>query len=145
MPSEIGLERFQKIIERKYNLNFESYWDLHKWSVENFPDFWKEIWNFFDIIVSNPYEKIFRKTGTGILDNEWFCGAKLNMAENFLRIRDNRVAIAYSDEFENKGEITFAEMFEEVKRFASAFRKHGLGEGDRIGGEWFFLINSNKI
>ncbi|XP_055932765.1 acetoacetyl-CoA synthetase-like [Argiope bruennichi] len=134
MQSEIGLEKFQKIIERKYKIKFESYWDLHKWSVENFSGFWKEMWNFFDIIASKPYEEVFRKTGTGILDNEWFCGAKFNMAEIFLRIRNNRIALSYSDEFENKGEMTFAEMFEEVKRFAAAFRKHGLGKGERIGG-----------
>ncbi|XP_055934271.1 acetoacetyl-CoA synthetase-like [Argiope bruennichi] len=134
IESETGLQRFQKIIENKYNIKFESYWDFHKWSIEKFPDFWKEMWNFFDIIASKPYDKVFRKTGATIIDNEWFCGATLNMAETILRIRDNRVALSYSDEFENKGKLTFAEMFEKVKLFASAFRKHGLCKGDRIAG-----------
>ncbi|GBN69060.1 Acetoacetyl-CoA synthetase [Araneus ventricosus] len=134
MPSEIGLERFRKVIERKYNKKFESYWDLHKWSIKNFPEFWKEIWNFFDIIVSKPYEKVFKKSGPSIIDNDWFCGSAFNIAENFLRIRDNITALSYTDEFDNKGEMTFAEMFEEVKLYASAFRKHGLRKGDRIGG-----------
>ncbi|GIY37652.1 acetoacetyl-CoA synthetase [Caerostris darwini] len=117
----------------KYN-NFDSYWAFHKWSIENFAEFWKEIWNFYDIITSKPYEQVFRKTGSGILDNEWFVGARLNMAETFLRIRDDRIAITYSDQLDNKEEMTFAELFDEVKLYASAFRKHGLSKGDRIGG-----------
>ncbi|PRD35317.1 UNVERIFIED_CONTAM: Acetoacetyl-CoA synthetase [Trichonephila clavipes] len=38
------------------------------------------------------------------------------------------------DEMGNKGEMTFAEIFENVKLYAAAFRKMGLGIGDRIGG-----------
>ena len=33
------------------------------------------------------------KTGPGFLDNEWFKGARLNYAENMLRVRDDRIAL----------------------------------------------------
>ena len=33
----------------KKNLKFNSYLDLHKWSVTNKSDFWKEIWKFTKI------------------------------------------------------------------------------------------------
>ncbi|PRD24884.1 UNVERIFIED_CONTAM: Acetoacetyl-CoA synthetase [Trichonephila clavipes] len=91
------LERFQTLIADKYNLPItcfsESYWDLHKWSTENFPDFWKELWHYFDIIASKPYTEVFTKIGKGFLDNTWFKGAELNFAENLLRYRDNTPAL----------------------------------------------------
>ncbi|GFX60420.1 acetoacetyl-CoA synthetase [Trichonephila clavipes] len=37
-----------------------------------------------------------------------------------------------ADEFGNDEMVTFAEMFNEVKLYAAAFRKHGLGIGDRV-------------
>ncbi|GFS98197.1 hypothetical protein NPIL_342201 [Nephila pilipes] len=54
----LGLERFQKIIEKKYNKHFDSYWDFHKWSIENFQTLWKEMWNFFDFVTSKPYNQV---------------------------------------------------------------------------------------
>ncbi|GBL80748.1 hypothetical protein AVEN_141869-1, partial [Araneus ventricosus] len=51
------LEKFQKYISKKYNQHLDSYWDLHKWTVENFKDYWKEMWDYFDIIASAPYEE----------------------------------------------------------------------------------------
>ncbi|GFY60118.1 acetoacetyl-CoA synthetase [Trichonephila inaurata madagascariensis] len=74
------------------------------------------------------------KTGNGILDCLWFTGATLNLAENILRVRENTIGLFYEDEMGNKGEMTFAEIFENVKLYAAAFRKMGLGIGDRIGG-----------
>ncbi|CAL1286784.1 unnamed protein product, partial [Larinioides sclopetarius] len=70
-------------------------------SVENYEDFWKEIWHFFDVIASKPYDKVFVKKGSGFLDNEWFSGARLNFAENLLRIRDDRLALICYDELGN--------------------------------------------
>ncbi|XP_035228409.1 acetoacetyl-CoA synthetase-like [Stegodyphus dumicola] len=52
------LEKFKKVVEKKFNLHFDSYWDFHKWSIENSGKFWEEIWNYFGMIVSKPYEQI---------------------------------------------------------------------------------------
>ncbi|GIX78909.1 acetoacetyl-CoA synthetase [Caerostris extrusa] len=120
------IDKFRKIIEEKYNRHFGSYWEFHKWSVENYIDFWEELWHHFGIIASTPYDKVLLKTGNGFLDNEWFSGARFNFAENILRIRDNRTALIYADELGNDETVTFAEMFNEVKLYVAAFRKHGL-------------------
>ncbi|KAG8195205.1 hypothetical protein JTE90_027948 [Oedothorax gibbosus] len=126
------LEKFKKIIEKKYDKGFATYWDLHKWSVENYEDFWKELWHFFPVVASKPYEKILHKTGDGFLDNDWFPGARFNFAENLLRVRTNEIALTCVDEFGHEEEVSFAEMFQEVKRYAAAFKKHGLTMGDRV-------------
>lgn len=127
-----GLDKFQKLIEDKYNKRFASYWEFHKWSIENYTSFWKEMWNYFGVICSKPYDEVLVKTGPGFLDNDWFSGARFNYAENILRHRDNRVALIYFDEQGNEETVTFAEMFEEVKLYTAAFRKNGLKKGDTV-------------
>ncbi|GBM33405.1 hypothetical protein AVEN_31409-1, partial [Araneus ventricosus] len=54
---DTNTEKFKKIIEEKYQIRLESYWDLHKWSVDNTEKFWEEIWDYFKVIASQPYEK----------------------------------------------------------------------------------------
>ncbi|GFQ69310.1 acetoacetyl-CoA synthetase [Trichonephila clavata] len=99
------------------------------------------MWHHFDVIASKPYEMVYRKTGNGILDCEWFSGAAMNYAENLLRIRDDKIAIIVLDEDQNEDRVTFAEMYEEVKLYAAAFRKHGLTIGDRVGA---YISNSKE-
>ncbi|XP_035213933.1 acetoacetyl-CoA synthetase-like isoform X1 [Stegodyphus dumicola] len=126
------VDKFRKVVERKRNLHFDSYRDFHKWSVENYADFWEEVWNYFDVISSKPYEQVVVKAGDGFLDYDWFPGAAMNYAENVLRIRDDRIALIYLDETGYEETVTFAEMFEEVKLYSAAFRKHGLKIGDVV-------------
>ncbi|GFU50087.1 acetoacetyl-CoA synthetase [Trichonephila clavipes] len=126
------LEKFKKIIEEKYNLKFQTYWDMHSWSVTNFPNFWEEVWNYFGIVSSQPHDEVFVKSGPGFLDHEWFKGATFNYAENILRIRDDSEALLCLDEEGNFEKVTFAKMFEEVKLYAAAFKKHGLKKGDTV-------------
>ncbi|XP_035232844.1 acetoacetyl-CoA synthetase-like [Stegodyphus dumicola] len=72
------------------------------------------------------------KTGDGFLDYDWFRGAEFNIAENLLRIRDDRLALIYLDETGYEETVTYAEVFEETKLYAAAFRKHGLQKGDTV-------------
>ncbi|GIY39602.1 acetoacetyl-CoA synthetase [Caerostris darwini] len=110
----------------------DSYWSFHKWSVKNFPDFWKEVWHYFEIISSTQYDQVFIKTGDGFLDNEWFRGAAFNLAENIMKIRDSRIGLICCDEFGNRETITYTEIYEQTKLYAAAFRKLGLKVGDRV-------------
>ncbi|XP_071038561.1 acetoacetyl-CoA synthetase-like isoform X1 [Parasteatoda tepidariorum] len=127
------LEHFRKRISEKYNIELNNYWDLHKWSIEHFEQFWEETWNYLGFITSKPHDQVFRKTGEGILDVEWFPGMLFNAAENLLKIKENnRTAIIYLDETGCEESVTYAEMFEEVKLYAAAFRKHGLKKGDIV-------------
>ena len=40
----------------KYNLNLNSFSELHNWSIENKSDFWSSVWEFFEIIGSKGTE-----------------------------------------------------------------------------------------
>ena len=41
--------KFMKNINEKYNINLDSFTNLHNWSIENKSDFWSLIWDFFEI------------------------------------------------------------------------------------------------
>ncbi|XP_035221381.1 acetoacetyl-CoA synthetase-like [Stegodyphus dumicola] len=125
------IEKFKAVINKKYQTKLQSYWDLHEWSVKNYGRFWEEIWNFYGVIHSKPYQEIV-KNGKGFVDIDWFSGARLNFAENMLRCRDETVAMICADEEGNEETITYATLYEEVERYAAAFKKNGVQLGDRI-------------
>ncbi|XP_054719785.1 acetoacetyl-CoA synthetase-like [Uloborus diversus] len=126
------MEKLKAVIKDKYGVKFDTYWDFHEWSVQNYAQFWEEVWNFYGIVCSKPYEVPAKKCGERIVDIEWFSGAKMNYAENILRYRDDTIALICVDEDGNEEQITYAEMYEEVKLYAAAFKRNGLKEGDRV-------------
>ncbi|KAF8770330.1 Acetoacetyl-CoA synthetase like protein [Argiope bruennichi] len=105
--TETQLVRFQKMVEKEYNVKFNDYWDHHEWSYKNYPECWGCVWRFFNIICSKPYSQVYdRKNG---FDNmEWFKDARLNYAENLLKYRDSETAIIATGYMSNKKEAVFA-------------------------------------
>ncbi len=124
---------FMGRINNLYDLQIQSYEELHHWSIKNIPDFWKEIWNQSDIIHS--------KTYTSIIDNvqkmhgaKWFPGSRLNFAENLLRFRDDRIAIYAKAENLPLRSITYNELFNQVEALAHSLKSIGVKKGDRVAG-----------
>jgi acetyl-CoA synthetase len=70
---------------------------------------------------------------------EWFSGAKLNITENIferhLFYRSNQKALIWepNDPAEPVRELTYQELFDEVKRFSNALLRAGVKKGDRVG------------
>ncbi|CAL1286765.1 unnamed protein product [Larinioides sclopetarius] len=126
------LEKLKNIIQDKYGIKFKNYWDFHDWSIKNYSQLWEELWNFYEVVYSKPYDQPSRRTGDRIIDVEWFPGAELNFAENLLRYRDDGVALICVDEEGNELKVTFAQMYKEVRLYAAAFKKSGLQKGDRV-------------
>ena len=57
--------RFLQNINVKYDLNLDSFSELHTWSIENKNDFWSSVWDFFRVIGSKgiePYIDPINKT-----------------------------------------------------------------------------------
>ncbi|XP_054720481.1 acetoacetyl-CoA synthetase-like [Uloborus diversus] len=125
------IDRLKEVINEKYDLKIESYWELHEWSVKNYGKFWEEVWNFYGVIHSAPYQETV-KNGKGFIDIEWFSGARLNFAENMLRFRNDEIAMICIDEEENEEYVTYNDLHDEVQRYAAAFKKNGLQMGDRV-------------
>ncbi|GFR19548.1 acetoacetyl-CoA synthetase [Trichonephila clavata] len=135
MPKEndgIQFKNFKKIIQEKYNKKFNDYWDFHRWTIENLAEFWAELWDFVGVICSKRFDQVIDLTVSMEETPEWFKGARLNFAENLLKYRDNKVAIISAGEDRETEYITFAQMYEEARLYAAAFRKFGLKKGDIV-------------
>ncbi|HQV41945.1 MAG TPA: acetoacetate--CoA ligase [Moraxellaceae bacterium] len=126
------LAAWQQWLASDQGLVFDSYADLHQWSVTHREEFWKSIWNYFGINSHSPYR--------AVLENDvmpgasWFPGATLNFAEHLLRYRDNRTALISHLENGERRTLTYAELFAHVSHVAAFFRGHGISTGDCVVG-----------
>jgi acetoacetyl-CoA synthetase len=126
-----NMQAFSSLMAKKYSLNNNEYNTIHKWSVENTSDFWKEIWDFTKIKSSQTFHNVVDDSHK-MPGAKWFYGAKLNFAENLLKRCDNHKALIFRGENSVQREITYAELYEQVKRLAAGFKKLGLQKGDRV-------------
>ena len=138
IPSEerkrsANISRFIDRVNARHGLTLDSYAELYQWSVEHIPDFWAEVWDFAEIRSSKPYDKIVADLGK-FPGADWFPGARLNFAENLLRYRDDQPAFIFKGETQTAKQMTYAELYEVVVRFAHALKESGVGVGDRVVG-----------
>ncbi|GFT19860.1 acetoacetyl-CoA synthetase [Nephila pilipes] len=127
-----NMKKFKKIIEDKYLIKLDGYEDLYKWSVENICEFWAELWDFLEIICSRRFDTVIDLNVPMSDLPKWFEGAKLNHAENLLKYRDDRLALIIDGENTESETYTFAQMYEQTRLYAAAFRKFGLKKGDIV-------------
>ncbi|GBN25528.1 Acetoacetyl-CoA synthetase [Araneus ventricosus] len=125
-------KRAGKTILAAVNNKSRNYWDLYDWSVDHIPELWAEIWDYSGIIYSKPYDKVVDLSAPLEKLPRWFEGAKLNLAENLLKYRDDRVALIIAGEDRETEKMTFFQVYKEVELYAAAFRKFGLKKGDHV-------------
>tara|TARA_B100000902_G_scaffold158053_1_gene154116 strand:+ start:423 stop:2375 length:1953 start_codon:yes stop_codon:yes gene_type:complete len=134
------VESFRKQVNMRFDIDLKNYNDLFNWSINNIGDFWKSIWGYMDPLHSSSYKQIINNENK-MLDAKWFHGAKLNFAENLLRVRSNKIAIIATDELNDKKCISYNQLYNEVESLASSLRKWGIQPGDRIAG---IMTNSSE-
>lgn len=118
-------------VNKKHGLKLESYWQLHKWSVEAIPDFWAAMWEYAGVKSSRRYDEVvddIRKFPGA----KWFQGALLNFSENLLRHKDDQLAFVFRGEARKTDEVTYAELYNRVARLAGSLLEIGVRSGDRI-------------
>lgn len=128
---ETQMYEFLSHINEKYNLSEKSYQALHEWSVTETDHFWAEVWDCCNIRYSEPYTEVV-DNAKKLPDAKWFNGAKLNFAENLLKKRDNSKAIIFKGEESVRRDITYAELYEEVRKAAAGLKKLGVQKNDRV-------------
>ena len=124
---------FQHFIERNYGITFESYKDLHEWSINNTAFFWQEIWDFCEIKCQKLPNDTIREPEL-FPGAQWFTGSQLNFAENMLRYRDEQPAIISLQENGNRTTLSYNELHRAVTKLAAAMRSSGIKKGDRVVG-----------
>jgi len=131
--TKANMSRFMIFVNEKCDKNFETYAELHDWSVKDSPRFWELMWEFGEIKASRPYTEVV-KNFEDMFNSEWFTGARLNFAENLLRFRDDRVAIIFKGEAQEPQKITYRTLYYQVARLSYSLREMGVVTGDRVAG-----------
>ena len=131
--AQANLSRFIDYANKNHSLQIENYSQLYQWSIDQPDEFWVAVWRFCDVKASSEW--------TSVLSNpkqmpgaKWFEGARLNFAENLLRRRDEKSALVFWSEDQQKRSLSYRELYQQVASLAAAMRRSGIDAGDRVAG-----------
>ena len=108
-----NLIKFISILKKK----FDSYLDLHKWSVEYKNDFWIEVWKFTKII-GDLKGKVYQHHKE-FIKCKFFENSKINYAENCLSKNDDTDAIIFYSENNSRRSVSWRQLRDNVFRLSN--------------------------
>ena len=126
-----NLARFMARAAEHAGRPFTNYEDLYRWSVDQPAAFWPLLAAFADVRFQQLGESVL-EDGDKMPGARWFTDSSLNFAENLLKFRDARPAIIFRSESGVRIELSFADLYHEVSRVASALRAAGVDSGDCV-------------
>ena len=122
--------------KKRARIDEETYRRLYERSIKDPDGFWAEQAQRIDWIT--PFSKVKRTSfDTHNVSIRWFEDGTTNVAMNcidrHLPERANKIAIIWEgDDPSVSRHITYAELHEEVCRFANVLKRHGVKKGDRV-------------
>lgn len=126
---------FARWVSNRNGRQIADFRSLHSWSVEYPEEFWRGVWDYFDIVASESADVVL--DGASMPGARWFPGAKLNYAENTLRAARSRpeaVAIRGEHESGEPTRLTWGQLESQVASVARRLREIGVVPGDRVAG-----------
>jgi len=134
--SEVPLYDVPEAIKGKTDIDFQTYQDMYKQSLDDPEEFWADMAKKF-VTWTSPWDKVLNWDFHSA-EIEWFKGGKLNVSYNCL---DRHVEAGHGDQTAliwegndsaEDAKITYKELLEQVCRFANALKKLGVQKGDRV-------------
>src|SRR5438046_527888 len=116
-----NMAAFAAAIRTRYGKNFPDYRALYAWSIAEPEQFWAEVWDFCEVIASARGEQVI-PDGDRMPGATWFPQARLNFAENLLRLRGSSDAIVFWGEDKVRRRLSRHELYRAVARLAMALR-----------------------
>ena len=129
--SEAAVTRFIDFVNGRYDLALGDYASLHRWSIENVPEFWESVWDFCGAIGDRGSGPAYEPSDT-FYKARFFPGASLNFAENLLRREDDADAIVLRREDGFRTTLSYADLRKQVGALAHSLRALGVQPGDRV-------------
>ncbi|RAV98101.1 acetoacetate--CoA ligase [Pseudochryseolinea flava] len=128
---ESNLSHYTAWLAKHKELLFHDYHSLWQWSTEHPDNFWKSLWEYFDIQHEGTPSKVL--SDDAMPYTQWFEGTKLNYAEHiFRRQTDENPAIIFGSEYSSLQEISWRELRERVAALQSFLFQQGVREGDTV-------------
>jgi acetoacetyl-CoA synthetase len=133
------LRYYQRWLQQRHGLAFETYEALWRWSVSDLNGFWQSIWDYFDLQSPTPHSAVLAEARMpGAL---WFPGARVNYAQQVLRHVDSahaagHPAMVWTDEAGLAQallhELSWPELQRQVGALAASLQRLGVRQGDRV-------------
>jgi acetoacetyl-CoA synthetase len=131
--AQANLTGFAAAVGSRHGVDVGTYAKLWRWSVEHKAAFWREIWDFGEVIGTSGDRVLIdgdRRPGA-----RWFPDGSLNFAQNLLERRradDDGDALVFWGEDKIKRRLSHAQLHASAARVAAALTAHGVGVGDRV-------------
>jgi acetoacetyl-CoA synthetase len=125
------LTRFMQFVRERHQAPVGDYPSLHRWSVEYPEKFWTALWDFCEVRSECRASQVL-VDGNRLPGAKWFVDARLNYAENLLRLDGDAPAIVFRNERGQRRVLSWRELRVEVARIADGLREQGVVEGDRV-------------
>ncbi|HET7731874.1 MAG TPA: AMP-binding protein, partial [Usitatibacter sp.] len=126
-----NLTAFMQLVNERHKLALRDYAGLYRWSTDRSGDFWTAVWDFGGVIAEARGERVL-VDGDKMPGARFFPDARLNFAENLMRLRDDSDAMVFWGEDKVKRRMSHRELHEVVSRLQQALAAAGGGEGDRV-------------
>lgn len=126
-----NLTRYRAWLAGHLGLHFEDYDGLWQWSVDHIDDFWKSLWDYFDIISEGSYGAV--RSGDRMPGIRWFEGSRLNYAEHVFRnYKKGATAIIHAGEKSPIQRMDWDELQKSTAAFQSFLISSGIKQGDCV-------------
>ena len=112
--------------------NFASYFDLHKWSINDIESFWSQFWKFSKIKYSRNYDTVLENPV--MPGAKWFSGSQLNYAENLLKGDPDQDAIISLGENGSASFMKFKELNQKVSSVQKGLISLGVKKDTIVAG-----------
>ncbi len=137
-PSETWIQQtrlhdYMQWLRNHLGLEFTSYPALWRWSTEQLELFWESLWRYFEVHAHAPYSRVLAERA--MPGARWFEGATLNYAEQvFSAEQKDHPALIWASETRGEGQMSWATLRRQVAVVATALRRMGVEQGDRVVG-----------
>lgn len=130
--AQTRLHAFQQLLVKRGHGPFETYSDLHWFSIDQSEAFWDALWDFGGVIGDKGDVTI--AAGERIVDTRFFPQASINVAENILRPAEDpdELLLVGANESGVTSRMTRGDLVARVGRMQEILRSDGVGTGDTV-------------